>query len=96
MNKDTFIKEFYEQKIFNEMKDIYFGGVRELKRRYGELDINYSDIYRKIINYRIKRYGTAYISPPDSDAMLPREFRVKNAIKRKNARYKRRKREDMK
>ena len=96
MNKDVFIKELHEEQVFNDMKDIYFGGVRELKKRYGDFDVDFTKVYRRIINYRIKRYGTSYISPPDSEARMPREVRVKNAIKRKNARYKRRKRETMK
>ena len=62
MDKKEFIRFCNETKIFNELKDKYFSGMRYLKKRYGNMDADLYRVYRKIINYRIKRYGTSLIS----------------------------------
>lgn len=74
MKKDLTIEEvrkkYYEDKIFNELKDIYFmGGTKYIKSRYGKYGIDATGVYRRIVNYRIKKYGTSSLIDPDSGVL---------------------------
>lgn len=80
MDSKDFTKEYYEAKIFNELKDTSFAGINDIKKKYPNLDIDYYNVYRKILNYRIKKYGTSFISAPDNQIISRVE-----ACKRSNA-----------
>lgn len=69
--KEQFRIKLIEQIIYDNEKDIGINTVNELRLKYNylNLDLDYSSIYRKIVNYRIKNYGTsrldnAYIKKP--------------------------------
>lgn len=59
MNAEKFKIKLMEQQIFDELKDSALTGCNYLKNKYKGLDIDYSVIYRKIINYQIKKYGNS-------------------------------------
>lgn len=96
--KEEFTKLFLEEKVFNELKDDYFGGIKHMKSMYKDLPIDYDAVYRRIINYRIKKYGTSFIPHPltDCNAGSSREELLKVARKVRQRRYIRRKREERK
>ena len=50
-------KEFYENIVFNEYKDCKTR-VAIMKRKYDGLPINFSDVYSRVVNYQIKKYGS--------------------------------------
>ena len=45
-----------ENFIFNELKDCKTR-VAIIRRKYEGLDIDFGDVYRRIVNYQIKKYG---------------------------------------
>ena len=57
MNKEEFEQRVLEQQIFNEVKDGSICNIDYIKRKYQGLNINYSRLYRRIINYQIETYG---------------------------------------
>lgn len=88
MKKEEFKKGLLEQQIFDELKDSYFGGITYIKMKWQGLDIDYGKIYRRIINYRIKTYGTSFFTPND-DVIHAKEdyYRLNNNSRnRKTAR----------
>lgn len=94
-NKEDFMKKVLEEKIFNELKDCYFGGKKDMISRYKDYQVDYDDIYRRIINYRIEKYGTSFVTKPTKDFYVSRKEYIKRADRRRQARYSRRKREEM-
>lgn len=67
MKKEELVRKFNEGKIFNELKDVYFDGMRDLRSRYKDVDADLYEVYRKIINYRINKYGSSCFVKPDCD-----------------------------
>lgn len=65
MDKDLFKKQYYEQQMFNDLRDTPFDTLRYIKKTYPDYDtkygVDYFQVYRRIMNYRIKRYGTSYM-----------------------------------
>lgn len=59
MGREEFKKRILENKIFNEQKNEYLKNIESLKRKYKGYDVDYTEVYRKITNYQIKRYGTS-------------------------------------
>lgn len=96
--KEEFTKLFLEEKVFNELKDVYFGGIKHLKSTYKEFDIDYDKVYRRIINYRIDKYGTSYLPDPTADfkSGSSRDDLLKLAASCRQRKYKRRRRESLK
>ena len=64
MNQVEFNKQLIETLIFFEEKDIGINTINQLRLKYNCLgiDLDYSAIYRKIVNYRINRYGTSRLA----------------------------------
>ena len=64
-DKEYFIKQYYEQVMFNELKDRPFDTLNYIRRKYPDYDtkynVDYSMVYKKIMDYRIKRYGTSFM-----------------------------------
>lgn len=73
MEKEEFKRRLLEQQIFDELKDGYHGGVNYIKNKWQGCDIDPNRIYRRIINYRIKTYGTSYMVSPNKDIEKPKE-----------------------
>lgn len=61
MNREEFKTRLLEQQIFEELKDGYFGGIGYIRTKYEGSGIDFSRVYRRIINYRIKEFGTSTI-----------------------------------
>lgn len=61
LTKEQFIKKTYEEMIYNELKDKLFVTATIVKALYPEYEgiVDYSVIYKKIVDYRIKTYGTS-------------------------------------
>ena len=55
--KEDFKKKLLEEKIFNELKDSYIKNIEVLRKEYKDFDIDYTDVYRRIVNYQVKKYG---------------------------------------
>jgi hypothetical protein len=66
-----------ENKIFEELKDKFFEGIKYIKKTYKDENIDYKAVYRRIINYRIKKYGTSYIDNPANDIIKPSKERLR-------------------
>lgn len=76
-DKQRFKSKCYEYMLFEKFKDVYLGdnhdgGVHYIEKMYPNLPVDYNDVYRKIIKYRIKKYGTSYITSDTYDIRLPR------------------------
>ena len=56
MAREEFKQRVFEQQIFNELKDGSIS-INYIKSKYQGLDIDYSRIYKRIINYQIETYG---------------------------------------
>lgn len=57
MDKEEFKRKLIENQIFNELKDCHFSGAKYIQNKWDGLDIDYSRVYRRIINYQVKKYG---------------------------------------
>lgn len=79
MNKEEFKKKLMEQQIFDELKDCCISN-NYIRLKYQGLDIDHNKVYRRIVNYRIKKYGTSFlISPAQGVIKTTREYRKINA-----------------
>ena len=72
-----------EEQLFAEIKDTSILSAENFKKKYKELNINHSRIYRKIINYLIKKYGLSL----NSSSYINQEDYKKRSIAMKNLRY---------
>lgn len=64
MKKEEFAKQLLEQQIFDELKDTYFTGIKYIRAKYQGSGIDFDRVYRRIVNYRIKNYGSSYMEGP--------------------------------
>lgn len=64
LTREQFIKKTYEEMIFNEVKDKLFVTAPILRAMYPEYEgiVDFGNIYQKIVEYRIKTYGTSMTS----------------------------------
>lgn len=81
-------KNFLEAKIFVEEKDGGCNYANDLRRKYPEYTglLNFTDIYRRIVNYRVKKYGTSrigYSSWDDVSALEKKRFLTNKKNKQK-------------
>lgn len=55
------LKEFkqgvLEEKLFKELKDNAVVNSEKFRKKYKDVDIDHFRLYRRIINYQIKKYG---------------------------------------
>ena len=65
MDVNNFKQKYYEQIIFDEMKDEPFDTMGFIRKKYANYDVDYGvdyrNVYKRIMDYRIKKYGTSYI-----------------------------------
>ena len=57
MENRDFKQRVLEEQIFDELKDTSIKSSEYFRRKYEGADINYSRIYRRIVNYQVKEYG---------------------------------------
>lgn len=57
MERKEFNQKAMEQTLFNELKDCSLKSSTYLRRKYEGLDIDFTRLYRRIINYQIRVYG---------------------------------------
>ena len=57
MKKEDFKQRVLEQQIFDEIKDCYIKNGEYFRKKYKGTNIDYSRLYRRIVNYQIKEYG---------------------------------------
>lgn len=57
MRKKDFKQRVLEQQIFDELKDTSIKNGKYFREKYNGSDIDFSRLYRRIINYQIKEYG---------------------------------------
>lgn len=62
MEREVFKIKLLELQIYEELKDAPFPGINYLKKKYEGLDLDLSKIYRKIVNYQVKKYGESFTS----------------------------------
>lgn len=77
--KEEFKQLLLEQQIFDELKDGYFGGINYIRLKYEGSGIDFSRVYRKIVNYRIATYGTSTLFSPSSYMYKNKEERLKES-----------------
>lgn len=65
MNVEDFKKQYYEQVIFDNLKDTPFDALNYIKKTYKDYDkkynVDYTMVYKRIMDYRIKKYGTSFM-----------------------------------
>ena len=81
LSSEEIRKRYYEEKAFVELRDKYFDGMYGLKREYGEYGIDCKKVYHKIVNYRIKKFGTSYMMKPDNEFYKTSDERLLDAQK---------------
>ena len=57
MSKKDFRQRVLEQQIFDELKDTSIRSSKHFKTKYQGADIDFTRLYTKIVNYKIKEYG---------------------------------------
>ena len=57
MIREDFSRRVLEQQIFDELKDTSLRSAEYFKAKYQGTDIDYSRLYRRIVNYQISTYG---------------------------------------
>lgn len=88
--KEEFKIRLLEQQIYEELKDGYFGGVGYIRQKYDGSGIDASKVYRWIVNYRIKVYGTSTFLNPSFIVYKTRGERKRDAVKARQRKYYRR------
>ena len=61
--KDEFKRQLIEKWIFNKEKDKALICAQNIKNKYINYDIDYSNLYAKLVNYQIKKYGRPLSNP---------------------------------
>lgn len=62
-NKEEFKRLLKEQELFDKLKDKYVT-CEYINGTYCDLDIDHSRLYRRIVNYKIKKYGSSFELKP--------------------------------
>ena len=78
LEREEFERKLMEQRIFDELKNCSFPGVSYIRRKWQGLNLDYSGIHRRIVNYQIKTYG--------SELQTYSNKRTKEAIEQSNQR----------
>ena len=75
MRKEDFKQKYLEQQIFDELKDSPLKNSEVFRKKYQGADIDHTRLYRRIVNYQIKTYGSTL------DAHIPkRKYQDKERI----------------
>ena len=79
MDREQFKILLIEEQIFEELKDSYFGGIGYIRCKYEGSGIDFSRVYRRIINYRIATYGTSTLYSPRHYTYKDSKTRIREA-----------------
>lgn len=89
MAKEDFKQRVLEQQIFDELKDTSIKSSEYFRKKYNGADVDFSRLYRRIVNYQVKEYGGTlnnYIYSNNREELL------KKSQKARNRRYQKRNR----
>lgn len=87
MGVEEFKKQLLEEKVFNELKDSYIKNIEVMRNQYKDYDIDFTDVYRRIVNYQVKKYGQSLHSSSNYFHSMEECLRLSNrSNKRKNKR----------
>ena len=80
MNQKIFKKKLLEQKIYEEQKDKSIVSMNHLKNKYVDLkeEVDFKEIYIKIINYQIQTYGWQLADPNQIEYYYLKFLRTNN------------------
>lgn len=87
MSMRDFKQRVLEQQIFDELKDTSIKSSEYFRRKYNGADIDYTRLYRRIVNYQIQEYGNTLNSYVVGKT---REDLLKEHQNARNRRYQRR------
>ena len=87
MGNRDFNQRVLEQQIFDELKDTSIKSSEYFRRKYNGADIDYTRLYRRIVNYQIQEYGNTLNSYVVGKT---REDLLKEHQNARNRRYQRR------
>lgn len=91
MENRDFKQRVLEEQIFDELKDTSIKSSEYFRRKYEGADINYSRIYRRIVNYQIKEYGSSlnnYVPKKTRDELLKEHQKARaRKYERRSRRY---------
>lgn len=81
LTREQFNKKAYEEIIFNNTKDKLYVTAPILRAMYPEYEgiVSFGNIYKKIVEYRIKKYGTSmtsYLSLKRYDELIGRNIKL--------------------
>ena len=81
MDKEKLLKEFMETKIYLDERDGTCNFSNDLRRKYPEYIgiLDFANIYRRIVNYRIAVFGTSTLFNPASYTYKTKEERIKDS-----------------
>ena len=85
MSREEFAERFLENQVFVELKDSSIPGINYLRLKYQGTGIDFSRLYRRLINYQIKTYGRelrTHIRKYTKKERIEQSHRVKNAKKK--------------
>lgn len=82
MTNEEFKELLLEEQIFNKEKDCSVVASDKFRKKYKDWRINHSRLYRRIVNYQVKKYGASL----DNDAVIPYISEVQK-IRNKQRRY---------
>jgi len=87
MALDEFKQRVLEEQLFNELKDKALVNSEVFKKKYKDIDIDHSRLYRRIVNYQVKKYGSTL----DSSFVYKPSYneRMKYAKQKRDREYKR-------
>ena len=81
MSREDFSKRVLEQQIFDELKDTSIKSSEYFRRKYNGADIDYTRLYRRIVNYQIQEYGNtlnSYIVGKTREDLLKEHQNARN------------------
>lgn len=93
MGNRDFNQRVLEQQIFDELKDTSIKSSEYFRRKYNGADIDYTRLYRRIVNYQIQEYGNTlnnYIVSKTREDLLKEHQNARNRRyqRRNKGRYK--------
>lgn len=85
MGLEEFKKRILEEKVFNELKDSYIKNIEVMRKQYKGYNIDFTDVYRRIVNYQVKKYGQSLHSSNNYFHSMEECLKLSNkSNKRKN------------
>lgn len=80
MEKKEFNQRVLEQQLFEELKDTSIKSCKYYRRKFEGSGVNISRLYRRIVNYQIKEYGSclnSYVPSKNPEQLLKEHQRAR-------------------